>query len=128
MIYLLAGIIIVGLLWRSSRQRELFFLSVREERVLLVRGRIPQPLLNDFHDVVRRGGVRRGSIRVYRDEGGAALRTSGLDEGSEQRLRNILRVYPVSNLRVAPAEKERTLGQVLGIAWLAWVLDRGIRS
>jgi hypothetical protein len=116
MVYLIAGIAIAGLWWWSIRQRELFFLSIRDGRVLVVRGRIPQPLLNDFHDVVRRAAVHRGWIRVLRDEGGAALGTSGLDEGSEQRMRNILRVYPVSNLRVAPAERERTLGQILGIA------------
>ena len=128
MAYVIAGIVIAALWWWSVRQRELFFVSIRDGKALVVRGRIPQSLLNDFHDVVRRAAVRRGSIRALRDEGGAALTTTGLDEGSDQRLRNILRVYPVSNLRVAAEEKERTLGQILGIAWLAWVLDRSLRG
>jgi hypothetical protein len=45
-------------------------------------------------------------------------------QATPQRIRNIFRLYPLSNLRAAPAVSQPTLGQLLGIAWLAWLLDR----
>ena len=47
-----------------------------------------------------------------------------IDEGREQRMRNAFMLYPATKLRQAPAVKEPSLGQVLGVAWLAWLLDR----
>jgi len=47
-----------------------------------------------------------------------------IDEGRAQRLKNCFRLYPISMLRSAPIVGRPTLGQVLGIAWLAWLLDR----
>jgi hypothetical protein len=121
---LLAAVALVAYLW-SSRAREVFCLSVRDGRVLVVRGRIPGALLSDVRDVVSKPVVGRATIRAVKQEHGARLSVSGgIDEGREQRLRNIFRPYPLSNLRAAPAVAQPTVGQVLGIAWLAWWLDR----
>jgi hypothetical protein len=69
--------------------------------------------------------VARATIRAYRDQSGASLSLSGFaDGGQEQRLRNVFHTYPMSNLRAAPQARQRTWGQVLGIIWLAWLLDR----
>lgn len=69
--------------------------------------------------------MRRGAIRVLRGEAGGQLYASGdIDDFMEQRLRNIFRMYPVSQLRAAPKIGRPTLGQVLGIAWLAWLFER----
>jgi hypothetical protein len=108
----------------ASRARELFCLSVRNGQVLVVRGRIPGTLLSDIRDVVSKPAIGRATIRAVKAESGAQIVCSGVDDGRAQRLRNIFRLYPVSNLRAAPAISDRTLGQVLGIAWLAWLLDR----
>lgn len=109
-----------------SRAGELFLVSVRDGEVLLVRGRLPQGLLNDFADIVAAPPpVRRATIRASRAPGGVRLGVSGdLDESRAQRLRNALGLRPMSALRSAPIDEERTLGQVLGIAWLAWMLHR----
>jgi hypothetical protein len=121
---LLAAVALVAYLW-SSRAREVFCLSVRDGRVLVVRGRIPGALLSDVRDVVSKPVVGRATIRAVKQEHGARLSVSGgIDEGREQRLRNIFRLYPLSNVRAAPAVAQPTVGQVLGIAWLAWWLDR----
>jgi hypothetical protein len=80
--------------------------------------------LSDIRDVVNKPVVARATIRGVKQEHGARLAISGIDEGREQRLRNIFRLYPISNLRAAPLVAKPTLGQVLGIAWLAWLLDR----
>jgi hypothetical protein len=39
-------------------------------------------------------------------------------------MRNIFALYPLSQLRHAPAIARPTLGQLAGVAWLAWLLDR----
>jgi hypothetical protein len=125
MLLLLVAVIVVAILYAASRASELFCLSVRNGRVLVVRGRIPGGLLSDIREVVSKPVVARATIRAMKQEHGARLAVSGdIDEGREQRLRNIFRLYPISNLRAAPVIEKPTLGQVLGIAWLAWLLDR----
>jgi hypothetical protein len=125
MLVLAAALLALAFLYWTSRANELFCLSVRDGRVLVVRGRIPGGLLSDIRDVVTKPVVSRATIRATKAQQGARLVVSGaIDEGREQRLRNIFRLYPLSNLRAAPIVAEPTLGQVLGIAWLAWLLDR----
>lgn len=117
--------VLLFLLW-SARANELFFVSVREGKTLLVRGRITRSLLDDLTEAVQRPPVRRGTIRAVLTPGSAQLYGSGdIDELLEQRLRNIFRLHPAAMLRSAPKVARPTLGQLLGIAWLAWLLDRG---
>jgi len=117
--------VVVVVLW-LRRQRELFCLSVRDGHLLLVRGRIPPGLCGDFREAVSgRPVVRRATIKAYRGEHGAELSVSGdIADGRTQRLRNIFSIYPLSRLRAAPPPDQRSVGQMLGIAWLAWILHR----
>jgi hypothetical protein len=106
-----------------TRAGELFCLSVKDGRVLVVRGRAPAGFVTETKDVVR--GVKSATIRGIKGEARARLSFSGdLGEAREQRLRNLFALYPASKLRQAPLIAKPTLGQVLGIAWLAWLLDR----
>ena len=123
MLPLLAVAIVVAI-WLFTRTGELFVVSVRNGVVLLVRGRIPNGMMADFAEVVRRPPIRRGTIRAIKTEHGSRLSFSGIDESREQRMRNIFALYPASQLRHAPAIKRPTLGQLAGIAWLAWFFDR----
>lgn len=108
-----------------SRQEDLFCLSVRDGRVLVVRGRAPPGFVSDVRDVVTRQGVRDATIRAVKTERGGRLTFSGdIDDNTAQRLRNVFGILPAAQLRHAPRIKNPTLGQVLGIAWLAWLLDR----
>ncbi len=117
---------VVAYLW-YERRRELFLISVRAGKVLVVRGRLPGTLLSDIKDVVgREPAVKWGRVRAYKDESRARLTTTGIDEFREQRLRNVFSVHPVSNLVAAPPLTQRSVGQWLGIAWLAWMLDRSV--
>lgn len=110
-------------IWWLTRAGELFCVSVRNGRVLVVRGRPPAGFVSDMRGVAR--GVRRATIRAVKHEDRARLSFSGdLGEAREQRLRNLFALYPASKLRQAPAIGKPTLGQILGIAWLAWWLDR----
>lgn len=107
-----------------SRGNELFLLSVRAGKLLLIRGRIPIALRQDIDDVMSRSGVQEASIRAVRSSGHARLLMRGVDEGTAQRLRNTLGVHPIHKLRSAPMMADRNLGQLLGLTWLAWMLRR----
>jgi hypothetical protein len=113
------GLAIAYVVWQ--RVNEIFAVSVRDGRVLVVRGRIPSAVLHSITDVVRRANVRRGTVRAVAGQHHARLVTSGIDEGTTQRLRNVFGVHPVQKLRGAKLPDTRNLGQLLGIAWLAWL-------
>jgi hypothetical protein len=116
---------IVAAAWWSWRSRELFHLSVRAGRILVVRGRVPSGFLYEASETVKRPPVARASIRGVKGEHGAQLRFRGdLDDGRRQRLRNVFALYPAAQLRAAKSVQRPTLGQLWGIAWLAWWLDR----
>ncbi|MGC4118567.1 MAG: DUF3634 family protein [Myxococcales bacterium] len=124
---ILVGAVIAWLYY--ERRRELFLVSVRGGKALLVRGRLPASLMNDIKDVVgREPAVRFGRIRAVKDQNRARLVTTGIDEFRAQRLRNVFSVHPISNLVAAPPVSGRSVGQILGIAWLAWLLDRTLEQ
>ncbi len=114
--------VVIGGLALLSRVNELFAISVRDGKVLLLRGRVPRSLYVSLADVAKRAEIARGTIRAVRADGHARLVTSGIDEHTTQRLRNVFGTHPVSSLRAAPLPKMRNAGQLLGIAWLAWML------
>jgi len=72
--------------------------------------------------VVRRERVDRATIRAMKGDGHARLVASGVSEGTAQRLRNVFGTHPIQKLRAASTPKVRNVGQVLGVAWLAWML------
>jgi hypothetical protein len=124
LIPLLVLILVGALAIVISRGNELFFLSVRGGKVLLIRGRLPVALQHDLEDVITRARVQDASIRAVRSSGHARLVVSGVDEGTQQRLRNTLGVHPIQKLRNAPIATDRNMGQLMGLSWLAWMLRR----
>jgi hypothetical protein len=115
-------VVVVYLVWRSG---EIFRVSVRNGRALVIRGRVPPALMRAIREIITsRPEVARATIRAVRGQHGARLTARGVDEGRLQRLRNAFGLYPVSKLRAAPPIARPSLGQVLGIAWLAWMFDR----
>jgi hypothetical protein len=103
------------------RGNEIFYVSIREGRALLIRGRIPPSLFTQIADVARRAGVRNATVTAHKGDGRARLTTTGFGEGDAQRLRNVFGLHPIHALRAAPLRRPENLGQVLGIAWLAWM-------
>jgi hypothetical protein len=121
---LLLLLVLVGLVvffvWRSA---ELFCLSWRGDRLVLVRGRLPPMLKGDLADALSHMKAPPCTVVARKEEGGAQLRAHGLDEFAEQRLRNIFRLYPISALRAARAPSRGRLWRLLGISWLVvWAL------
>jgi hypothetical protein len=121
-VWILAGLVFVVVVLLGARANEIFFVSVRDGRCLVVRGRIPGVLLEGISDVVLRSRVARGSIKAVRGDGHARLVVGGMDEGTSQRLRNVFGTHPIQKLRAAQRPSHRNLGQLLGFAWLAWLL------
>ena len=124
----LAVVVVVGVWW-LTRLSELFYISVRDGKALVVRGRVPVSLLQEFKEAVAHPQVKRGSIRAFKTESGGQLTCGGdIGDGREQRMRNTFMLYPASQLRQAPAIQQPTLGQLSGVAWLAWMFDRSNRG
>ena len=118
---ILAVVFVVFLFW-TWRSNELFCISVRNGKLLIVRGRVPAGLMGEFRTVL--SNVQSATIRVQKTQNCGRLTASGVDEGKLQRLRNIFGLCPQAQLRSAKPIVNPSLGQVLGIAWLAWWLDR----
>src|SRR5262245_47122428 len=125
MLYALIAVAALVGLWWFTRQSELFCLSVRRGRVLVVRGRAPAGFVSEVRSIVARAKTPSGTIRAMKSERGGRLSVSGdIDEATAQRLRNLFALYPASQLRHAPVIARPTFGQILGVAWLAWLFDR----
>ena len=105
MVYLLLAIAVLALI--GPRINEIFLVSIRDGRVLAVRGRIPPSLLSDFSDIAREADIRRAAIRAVRDVDHARLLIRGVDSNVAQRFRNVFGVHPIHMLRTAPVPEER---------------------
>src|SRR5690349_2324861 len=83
------------------RANELFFLRIREGKVRIGRGRIPQRLLDDIADTVR--GVERATLRGVVEDRRPRLYAEGeLTAEQKQRLRNLIGTWTAAQIRSAP--------------------------
>lgn len=116
----LAGLALFFWLQRSA---ELFTLSWRQGELRLVRGRIPPMLKADLAQALTQMGVQRCTVTARKEAQGARL-SANLDDFTAQRLRNIFQLYPLSQLRSAPAPSHNRLLRLLGFSSLVWLLGR----
>ena len=93
-------------IWRSN---ELFCLEVDGRRVRFVRGRIPQRLLDDLADVLRRPPVSHARLRaVSEDRRPRIVVSSGnVGEGQLQQLRNVLGTWELAKIRAGGKPRRR---------------------
>ena len=90
-IVVLATILIVLIVF-ASRAGTMFVLEVRNGVLRVTRGRPPARLMSDFRDAVQH--VNRCTIKGRKSGRRIQLSFSGqIDEGTAQRLRNILGVH-----------------------------------
>ena len=114
----------VALLVWFQRSTELFSLSWRSGELRLVRGRVPPMLRADFAQALTQMQVERCELTARKEEHGARLSSSGMDDFSTQRLRNIFQLYPVAQLRTATAPQHNGLLRWLGPSSLIWLCGR----
>ena len=93
-------------IWRSN---ELFCLEVVGGRMRFVRGRIPQRLLDDLADVLRRPPVSHARLRaVSEDRRPRIVVSSGnVGEGQLQQLRNVLGTWELAKIRAGGKPRRR---------------------
>ena len=99
LLLLAAAPLVVALL----RANELFCLRIRPGGLRIARGRLPQRLLDDIADVLRDPAVAEGTLRGVSEDGRVRLYADAeLTEPQRQRLRNVVGMWTVSQVRNAP--------------------------
>lgn len=110
-----------------SRASELFCVSIRDGMCLTIRGTVPPKIWRELVTTARMAGIEAGTIRAVKQGGGARLVTDGISPDVTQRLRNSIGSAGLSAMKLgggSSACQSRNVGQVLGVAWLAWMLTR----
>ncbi|MBL8911547.1 MAG: DUF3634 family protein [Archangium sp.] len=114
--------IAAGIAWLVlERSNELFVLSWRNGEMRLVRGSVPGRLRIDIGDALKSMKVKSTRVRVTRTAQGTTITASGLDDFHTQRLRNILQLFPLSQLRSSTAPTQNRLLRVFGFSSLVWL-------
>lgn len=104
----LAALVIALPLLLLRRVNELFVLRSHDGKVRIVRGRIPQRLLDDIADILESATSTSAEIRALSEAGMVRLVTRGsLSPMHEQRIRNVLGSWTVSQIRNAPRWRRR---------------------
>ena len=109
MAFVLLGALVlalVPLIIGIRRSTELFVIHVRKGKPRLIRGRLPQSLLDEIDDVVRASRVSAARLRVVRRSGQPALSIRGdVDDAGAQRLRNVIHRYGVTRIAAGGRRK-----------------------
>jgi hypothetical protein len=92
---------VYGVIAAVDASRRLLDIRVDHGRVVKLEGRAPGDLVHDVEDVLARSSAS-GRIVVQLEGNRAAVRVSGeIDEGTVQRLRNVVGRFPTARLRAA---------------------------
>ena len=83
-----AWALVAGFVWHVSRPRILVELS--GGRATVLRGQLMPAALGDLRDVARSAPQAQGKVAIRGRQATLRLSFSGLDAGTEQRLRNVL--------------------------------------
>ena len=101
MSWILLAIGFVALLfWLSIRRsNELFCVAVHEGNVRVIRGRAPPRLIADFEDVLTRAKTQTAEVRVVVEQQQPRVVSTGISDGTQQQLRNVLGTWQLAQLR-----------------------------
>jgi hypothetical protein len=103
LLLLLVGVALaIGL----ARANELFYVRFEGRAVKLVRGRVPQRLLDDIADVIRAEPAGRGAVRAVVEDRRPRVHVSGdVSPAQAQRIRNAVGMWPLAKIRSAPPRR-----------------------
>lgn len=109
MSWLIPAVIVLAFAWFLAslrRANELARFTIRSGEVTGATGHIPARLLADVRDVVRRPAVERGVVRLVVERGALRVLSSGaISAGQAQRLRNVVGLHKIEQLRGAPRRR-----------------------
>lgn len=96
----------VPLVVALARANELFYVRVEGRDVRVLRGRLPQRLLDDITDVLRAAPVGRGAVRVVVEDRRPSVYVEGdISPEQRQRLKNTVSMWPIAKIRAAPRRR-----------------------
>jgi hypothetical protein len=107
-VHLLVGLAIlivlaIPLAMAIARSNELVVIDVERGKTRVRRGRIPQRLLSEIADVLRRPKPARAVVRIVAERGQPrVLVTGGLRAAQLQQLRNVVGRFQLAEIRNAP--------------------------
>ena len=105
---LLLLLAVIPLVVALLRANELFVVRYQAGRVRVVRGRIPQALLNDLADVLRASPASGVALRGVVEDKRLQVYVEGeLSEAQRQQIRNVVSAWPVAKIRNAPKRSLR---------------------
>lgn len=113
-------------LWWLVRSRQMFRLRLRHGELEVRRGHVPGGVLSSFRDALRSlPDATSATITGARTANGVRLTFSGgIPEGLQQRLRNILSLYPISQFTAPAVDAGRLARDGLTLYWLARIFRR----
>lgn len=101
---LLVAALVLGI--GLARANELFYVRVEGRHVRLLRGRLPQRLLDDIAEVLRAEPVGRGAVRaVVEDRRPRVILEGDISPEQGQRIRNVVGMWPLAKIRSAPRRR-----------------------
>lgn len=93
--------LLAGLALFARRAISVLVVEIVQGRIVRANGRAPGELMRDLGDAV--GGARDdGRIALVLEDGGVAVRVTGLGPNAEQRVRNVVGRFPAVRLKTAP--------------------------
>lgn len=95
------AVLVAALVFAASRALQVLVVDVEAGRIVRRRGRATPELLREIADVAERANAT-GRVTLRLEGGQVAVRTRGLGEGTEQRLRNVVGRFPKARLLQAP--------------------------
>lgn len=99
-ILLLIALILVPLAVALLRANELFCLRFERGALRVVRGRIPQRLLNDLGDILRDPPPDSAVLRGVIEDRRPVVHARGpLTDAQRQRIRNVVSAWPLARIR-----------------------------
>jgi hypothetical protein len=100
---LLLLVLMAPLVVALLRANELFCLKLRDGKIKIARGRLPQGLLDDISDILKSSPPSmRGTLKGVSEGGRVQLYAEAeLSEAQRQQLRNVIAQWPVTRVRNA---------------------------
>ena len=99
--------LVLALVGPLAQANELFVLEVRRGALIVTRGRLPGRLHDELEDIVQRAQVHSGRIRVVTENRRPAATTEGLSAEVSQRVRNVVGMFRVADIRAGAPRPTR---------------------